>query len=130
MDGITLPEFINTEEKYNKMIHEVNTLHKFEEIFLKLLSDDKLEMSNILTLMRIIERDVILVHNLTEATALLDMTETFVDYMMLKQSEKKEEEDQKKPKKPQKPKKLQKADFKKDKKMKPAVEQGIWECDC
>ena len=39
MDEIMLPEFLNTEEKYNKMIHEVNTLHKFEEIFLKLLSD-------------------------------------------------------------------------------------------
>ena len=38
MDEIILPEFLNTEEKYNKMIHEVNTLHKFEEIVLKLLS--------------------------------------------------------------------------------------------
>ena len=42
MDGINFPEFINTEEKYNKLIHEVNTLPKFEEIFLKLLSDDNL----------------------------------------------------------------------------------------
>ena len=39
------------------MIHEVNTLHKIEEIVLKLLSDDTLEMSNILTLMKMIERE-------------------------------------------------------------------------
>ena len=60
MDGINFPEFINTEEEYNKLIHEVNTLPKFEEIFLKLLSDDNLEMSTILVLIKLIERDVIL----------------------------------------------------------------------
>ena len=40
------PSSSNTEEKYNKLIHEVNTLPKFEEIFLKLLSDDNLENVN------------------------------------------------------------------------------------
>ena len=53
MDGINFPKFINTEEKYN-LIHEVNTLPKFEEIFLKLLSDDNLEMSTILVLMKLL----------------------------------------------------------------------------
>ena len=86
MDGITFPDFINTEEKYNKMIHEVNTLPKFEEIFLKLLSDDNLEMSTILVLMKLIERDVILVNNLTEASNLMEMTESFIRYIMLKES--------------------------------------------
>ena len=74
MDGINLPEFLNTEEKYNKMIHEVDTLYKFEEIFLKLLSDEKLDMSSIMTLMKIIECDVILVNKLTEASSLIEMT--------------------------------------------------------
>ena len=83
MDGITFPEFINTEEKYNKMIHEVNTLPKFEEIFLKLLSPDNLEMSTILILMKLIECDVILVNNLTEASNFMEMTESFIRYIML-----------------------------------------------
>ena len=48
MDGINLPVFLNTEEKYNKMIHEVDTLYKFEEIFLKLLSDEKLDKCQVL----------------------------------------------------------------------------------
>ena len=86
MDGINFPEFINTEEKYNKLIHEVNTLPKFEEIFLKLLSDDNLEMSTILVLMKLIERYVILVNNLTEASNLMEMTESFIRYIMLKES--------------------------------------------
>ena len=123
-----LPEFLNTEEKYNKMIHEVNTLHKFEEIFLKLLSDETLDMSNILTLMKMIERDVILVNNLKEASSLIKMTETFIKYIIVKEKDKNQKQEQ--PKKPKKPKKLSKEDSKNEKKMKPAVEEGVWECDC
>ena len=141
MDGINLPEFLNTEEKYNKMIHEVDTLQKFEQVFLKLLSDEKLEMSSIMTLMKIIERDVILVNKLTEASSLMEVTESFIRYITLKEpGSPKKTDDQnkqedgnkqtnKQPKKDvsNKPKKSPK-----DKKMKPAVEEqvGVWECDC
>ena len=138
MDEIMLPEFLNTEEKYNKMIHEVNTLHKFEDIFLKLLSDETLDMSNILTLMKMIEHDVILVNNLKEASSLIEMTETFIKYIIVKEKDKNQNQEQpKKTKKTikvvkdtQKPKKLSKEDSKNEKKMKPAVEEEVWECDC
>ena len=138
MAEIMLPEFLNTEEKYSKMIHEVNTLHKFEEIFLKLLSDETLDMSNIMTLMKMIERDVILINNLKDASSLMEMTETFIKYIMVKETDKNQNQEQpKKTKKPikvvkdtQKLKKSSKEDSKNEKKMKPAVEEGIWECDC
>ena len=131
MDRINLPEFLNTEEKYNKMIHEVDTLYKFEEIFLKLLSDEKLDMSSIMTLMKIIKRDVILVNKLTEASSPIEMTESFIRYITLKDpaSPKNTDDQNKQTKKDtsKKPKKLPK-----EKKMKPAVEEqvGVWECDC
>ena len=48
-------------------------------------------MDSILGLMKIIERDVILVNKLNEATALMEMTETFIKYMMMKEEEKKKE---------------------------------------
>ena len=83
MDQINLPEFMNTEEKYNKMIHEIDSLNKFEKIFLKLLDDETLEMSSIMTIMKVIERDVILVNKLTEVSTLMEMTESFIRYMML-----------------------------------------------
>ena len=86
MDGVILPDFLNTEEKYNKLIHEVNSLHKFEQIFLKLLSNDTLELPTILSLMKVIERDVILVNKLTEVSALMEMTESFLRYMLMKES--------------------------------------------
>ena len=86
MDGVILPDFLNTEEKYNKLIHEVNSLHKFEQIFLKLLSNDTLELPTILSLMKVIEHDVILVNKLTEVSALMEMTESFLRYMVMKES--------------------------------------------
>ena len=86
MDGVILPDFLNTEEKYNKLIHEVNSLHKFEQIFLKLFSDNTLELPTILSLMKVIERDVILVNKLTEVSALMEMTELFLRYMVMKES--------------------------------------------
>ena len=86
MDGVILPDFLNTEEKYNKLIHGVNLLHKFEQIFLKLLSNDTLELPTILSLMKVIERDVILVNKLTEVSALMEMTESFLRYMLMKES--------------------------------------------
>ena len=142
MEGINLPEFLNTEEKYNKLIHDIDTLDKFEEVYLKLLSDDNLEMSAILTLMKIIECDVILINKLTEASTLIEMTESFIRYMMLKEpissnkNDNKEEVEKKKSRKSikdisKKQNKIPKEDTKKEKKMKPSVEkEGVIECDC
>ena len=124
------------------MIHEVNTLPKFEEIFLKLLSDDNFKMSTILVLMKLIERDVILVNNLTEASNLMEMTESFIRYIMLKEStspkKTEQQESGKKTKKTvkdfsERSKKSTKEgeDSRKEKKMKPAVvEEGENVCDC
>ena len=138
MEGIDLPEFLNTEEKYNKLIHEVDTLHKFEEIFLKLLDDDTLDMSTILTLMKVIERDVILVNKLTKATTLMEMTESFIRYIMTKDSDSPKKNDEnmqdEQSKKPKSLKKIAKDACRKPKKMKPDAklqpEEGKWECDC
>ena len=123
MDGVILPDFLNTEEKYNKLIHEVNSLHKFEHIFLKLLSDDTLELPTILSLMKVIECDVILVNKLTEVSALMEMTESFLRYMIMKDSisPEQQQQQQQNPKSikklskdtPKKTKKLPKEDFKK-----------------
>ena len=84
MEGFQATDLFNNEEKYNKLIRETDTLQKFEEIFLQLLADEELEMSTILALMKIIEHDVILVNQLTEATSLMEMTESFIRYMLMK----------------------------------------------
>ena len=97
MDQIILPEFLNTEEKYNNKIHETDTIEKFEGLFLKLLSDDSLDLSNIIALMKVIERDVILVNKVYEASDLMNMTESFLQYMMVKMTDKKQTEQEQQP---------------------------------
>ena len=84
MDSIKLPQLFNTEEKYNQMIQETDTIEKFETIYLNLLSNEELDMSSILKLMKVIEHDVILVNKLHEASLLMEMTDTFINYINMK----------------------------------------------
>ena len=149
MEEITLPKMMNNEDKYNKLIHETNTLQKFEKLYMKMLSDDYLDMSEIFTLMKIIERDVILVHKIPEVSALMDMTETFIKYMIIKDDQrlKKEEEEQNPTN--MKKKKVIKDTSQKQKKQKTttvteepeeclcscstpstSAGEGIWQCNC
>ena len=93
--------------------------------------------------MKLIERDVILVNNLTKASNLMEMTESFIRYIMLKEStspkKTEQQESEKKTKKSVKDvskrskKSTKEEDSRKDKKMKPAVveeKEGEIVCDC
>ena len=82
MEHITLPEFLNTEDKYIDIIHGIDTLGKYELLFTNLLEDEDLPLIDIIKLMRCIERDVILVHGLHEVTQVLELSEAFLRYMI------------------------------------------------
>ena len=82
MEHLKLPVFLNTLEKYNEMIQTTDTVKKYEEVFYKLLGDESLPLLDILTLMRCIERDVILVHGINDVRHLLELTESFIRYMI------------------------------------------------
>ena len=82
MEHLKLPSYLNTLEKYNEMIRTTNTVKKYEEVFYNLLGDESLPLLDILTLMRCIERDVILVHGINDITHLLELTESFIRYMI------------------------------------------------
>ena len=82
MEHLKLPSYLNTLEKYNEMIRATDTVKKYEEVFYKLLGDESLPLLDILTLMRCIERDVILVHGISDITHLLELTESFIRYMI------------------------------------------------
>ena len=53
-----------------------------KKCFTILLGDESLPLLDILTLMRCIERDVILVHGINDVTHLLELTESFIRYMI------------------------------------------------
>ena len=82
MEHLKLPSYLNTLEKYNEMIRATDTVKKYEEVFYNLLGDESLLLLDILTLMRCIERDVILVHGINDVTHLLELTESFIRYMI------------------------------------------------
>ena len=82
MEHLKLPSYLNTLEKYNQMIRATDTVKKYEEVFYNLLGDESLPLLDILTLMRCIERDVILVHGINDVTHLLELTESFIRYMI------------------------------------------------
>ena len=82
MEHLKLPSYLNTLEKYNEMIRATDTVKKYEEVFYNLLGDESLPLLDILTLMRCIECDVILVHGINDVTHLLQLTESFIRYMI------------------------------------------------
>ena len=82
MEHLKLPSYLNTLEKYNEMICATDTVKKYEEVFYKLLGDESVPLLDILTLMRCIECDVILVHGINDVTHLLELTESFIRYMI------------------------------------------------
>ena len=82
MEHLKLPSYLNTLEKYNEIIRATDTVKKYEEVFYNLLGDESLPLLDILTLMRCIERDVILVHGINDVTHLLELTESFIRYMI------------------------------------------------
>ena len=82
MEHLKLPSYLNTLEKYKEMIRATDTVKKYEEVFYNLLGDESLPLLDILTLMRCIERDVILVHGINDVTHLLELTESFIRYMI------------------------------------------------
>ena len=82
MEHLKLPSYLNTLEKYNEMIRATDTVKKYEEVFYNLLGDESLPLLDILTLMRCIERDVILAHGINDVTHLLELTESFIRYMI------------------------------------------------
>ena len=82
MEHLKLPSYLNTLEKYNEMIRATDTVKKYEEVFYNILGDESLPLLDILTLMRCIERDVILVYGINDITHLLELTESFIRYMI------------------------------------------------
>ena len=82
MEHLKLLSYLNTLEKYNEMIRATDTVKKYEEVFYNLLGDESLPLLDILTLMRCIKRDVILVHGINDVTHLLELTESFIRYMI------------------------------------------------
>ena len=94
MEKIQLPDFLNTIEKYNKVVHETNTIKKYEDIFYALLEDKNIPLVDLLKIMYNLERDVILVHGISEVKHLMEMAESLIRYMITTAQQEQYEKDQ------------------------------------
>ena len=94
MEIIQLPDFLNTIEKYNKVVCETNTIKKYEDIFYALLEDKNIPLVDLLKIMYNLEHDVILVHGISEVKHLMEMAESLIRYMITKAQQEQYEKDQ------------------------------------
>ena len=94
MEKIQLPDFLNTIEKYNKVVCETNTIKKYEDIFYALLEDKNIPLVDLLKIMYNLEHDVILVHGISEVKHLMEMAESLIRYMITTAQQEQYEKDQ------------------------------------
>ena len=64
------------------MVRKTDTVKKYEEVFYELLGDESLPLLDILTLMKCIEHDVILLHGINDVTHILELSESLIRYMI------------------------------------------------
>ena len=82
MEPIYLPEFLNTEEKWCKLVQSTTSVDQFEEIFHKLLGDESVPTLDVLRIMRKLERDIYMVHGNKDIYCVMDVVDSIVWYMI------------------------------------------------
>ena len=82
MEPICLPEFLNTEEKWCKLVQSTTSVDQFEEIFHKLLGDESVPTLDVLRIMRKLERDIYMVHGNKDIYCVMDVVDSIVWYMI------------------------------------------------
>lgn len=82
MEPICLPEFLNTEEKWCKLVQSTTSVDQFEEIFHKLLEDESVPTLDVLRIMRKLERDIYMVHGNKDIYCVMDVVDSIVQYMI------------------------------------------------
>ena len=68
-----IPEFLNTEDKWNAEVRRVSTVNQFEGFFYVLLEDPEISTADVLKIMKRFERDVVLVHGNKEIYCVMDV---------------------------------------------------------
>ena len=65
-----------------KWFEKLIQFKNMKKFFYELLGDESLPLLDILTLMKCIEHDVILLHGINDVTHILELTESFIRYMI------------------------------------------------
>ena len=88
---IKYPEFLNTQKKYDECVQNTKTVKQFEDVCLKLLSDDSTTMIDVMKIMAKMEEDIIHIHGNKDVSCILDMAEAIIGYHLVSSKEKAQE---------------------------------------
>ena len=80
INGITFPEFLNSEEKYQQCVQNTKTFKQFEKICYDLLDDEDLCLNDCLKIMTLLEHDITATHGNQDISCVMDVIEAIIHY--------------------------------------------------
>ena len=83
----TIPEFLNTVEKWNNIVQQTDTVEKFENILHKLLEDDNVCIVDVFKIMTKLETDTVCYHMNEDIKTVLDVVTSIAKYIYVASKE-------------------------------------------
>ena len=83
----TLPEFLNSEAKWYKIVKETDTVEKFENILYTILDDDNISTLDTFKIMKQLEGDIIRQHRNEDIRTVLDVVAGISKYIYVTSKE-------------------------------------------
>ena len=83
----TLPEFLNSEAKWYKIVQETHTVEKFENILYTILDDDNISTLDTFKIMKQLEEDIIRQHRNEDIRTVLDVVAGISKYIYVTSKE-------------------------------------------
>ena len=83
----TLPEFLNSEAKWYKIVKETDTVEKFENILYTILDDDNISTLDTFKIMKQLEEDIIRQHRNEDIRTVLDVVAGISKYIYVTSKE-------------------------------------------
>ena len=83
----TIPEFLNTEHKWNQITENTDTIENFENILYKVLNDDNISTLDAFKIMKQLEKDTIKQHMHEDIRTVLDVVAAISKYIYVASKE-------------------------------------------
>ena len=83
----TLPEFLNSEAKWCKIVEEIGTVEKFENILYTILGDDNISTFDTFKIMKQLEGDIVRQHRHEDIRTVLDVAAGISKYIYVTSKE-------------------------------------------
>ena len=86
-----MPEFLNTQEKYDEVLQKTDSVMKFEEVALKILADERIDALDFYAILKALGDTLDLVHEKSGIKIMVDIVESTVKYLYFSKKERQED---------------------------------------